>query len=259
MKSTQNIFLPLIFIIFVSSCSIVKDSLFLSTNNQKKPPVLPQNPVVANDTSYKHKVQFINPGDVISFRNLQNETQVLGYISGAGGIASSSEYEINPNGFVDLPSLGKIKLSGLTIEEAENFLNKAYSEKLLKEPAIKIFINNLKVTLLGEFAKQGNIPLKKNYTHLTEVLGEAGGFTLKADASKVKIIRGDLKNPEIVEVNLKNIKSLGDSRLYLRNNDIVYVDVKPSAKFFDELNSARTLIGLAVSVLSVYLITERIR
>jgi polysaccharide export outer membrane protein len=248
----------LILVFFISSCSTVKDTLF--GDKIKKKNSIPVEAISLSELkNIKEFRQIISPGDLLFIRNLQNETQVLGYISGASGQSTSAEYTVEVDSLVTLPFLGVVKLGGMSIPEAEAYLNKAYAKTLLKDPIIKIFISNLKVTLLGEFAKQGNIPLKKNYTHLTEVLGDAGGLTLKADASRIKIIRGDLKNPEVIQVNLRNIKSLGDSRLFLRNNDILYVDIKPSAKFFDELNSARTLVGIAVSILSVYLITERIR
>lgn len=251
---------PTLFILFtllLSSCGTVKDSLFMTAGKKKSltsVKMLNGNSEITNNSH----IQQISPGDQLYIRNLQNETQVLGYVSGANSQSISANYTVEADSMVNLPFLGLVKLGGMSIPEAEIYLNQAYAKTLLKDPIIKIFISNLKVTLLGEFAKQGNIPLKKDYIHLTEVLGDAGGFTVKADVSKVKIIRGDLKNPQILEVDLRNINSLGDPRLYLRNNDILYVDAKNSSKFIDNLVSARTLFGIAASILSIYVITERL-
>ena len=45
-----------------------------------------------------------------------------------------------------------------------------------------------------------------------------------SNASRIKIIRGDLKNPKIYLVNLSTIAGVKDADLIMQAGDIIYVD-----------------------------------
>jgi polysaccharide export outer membrane protein len=77
--------------------------------------------------------------------------------------------------------------------------------------------------MLGEIKGQGNYTLTKDRTTLVEMIGEAGGLTDKANEANVKIIRGDQKNPQVTEINLRDIQSINDPRAILQSGDVIYI------------------------------------
>lgn len=240
------------------SCGIRNETLFYK-KNQKIDSKLAIKIIDAKIIDSINTEQEIAVGNILSIRNLQNETGVLGYSNNlSSSTSSSSDYRVENDGTVSLPFLGKVAISGLKINEAELALNKLYANNLLKDPLIKIKITNLKVTVLGEFNRQGNIPLNKNNTHLTEIIGEAGGLNNRANPRTIKIIRGDLKKPTVILVNLNKIESLQNQVLYIRDNDIIYVKPKNSASLLDKLVTTGPIIGLATTILSLYLIIDRL-
>lgn len=198
----------------------------------------------------------IKPNDVLSVRNLQDIRYIATSIgeTQTGITTGSTNYQVETNGTVLLPVIGEVAVAGLTRKEASEKIQGIYQQKLLKDPIIELSIVNLKVTLLGEFAKQGNYLLQKETTSLIEIIGEAGGINPRADPKTLKIIRGDKQNPQIIYVNLKDVNTLSRPELNLRNNDIVYIEPQ---KIYDSQERVQTLSAIfqpALIVLNTALI-----
>ena len=218
-----------------------------------------------NGTSDYH----IRSQDILQIRNLQNARYIVDEtptaVSPAAGGSSTSNaggttagegqsYQVQDDGTVALPLIGRIQVAGLTRNEAQKKIEEIYSKDVLLNPIIDLKIVNLKVTLLGEIRVQGNYPLVKDKTSLVELIGAAGGFTEKANEKNIKIIRGDPKNPQITQVDLSNVKTLADPRIILQNNDIIYVAENKRAIKNDELQNATTTLQPALILLNTALI-----
>jgi polysaccharide export outer membrane protein len=148
-------------------------------------------------------------------------------------------------------------VAGLSRREATAKIEAIYKEKLLPDPIIDLSIVNLKVTLLGEFNKQGNFLLERDNTTLIDIIGEAGGITKTADPKTCKIIRGDRSNPEIIYVNLNDINSLASKKLTLQNNDIIVLQTTKGAALSERLQRFNNIVQplLVVVNLAVLIFT----
>jgi polysaccharide export outer membrane protein len=249
-KCSKTIILTLLTTLLFS-CSNKKNILFRTNEKQATSPLLAMDKTSASDF-YK---EIIQSGDELGISNLSDEN----LINGLGNKTPLNILiQVDAKGYVVLPVIGSIKMTGLTIEEAEIALNKEYKKTTLAAPLFVITITNLKVTLLGEFFKQGNFGLGKPNTTLTEILGEAGGFNTRADQTKLKIIRGDKTNPEVIHVDLTNIATLGNPKLQLRNGDIIYCQPRKIYLFSDKLAPVLSYVGIGTSLISlIYLLTRR--
>ena len=247
--------------LFLCSCSSRKNILF-NTKNEGKIPALPIHELAQGKDSVNLKTQIIKPGDILSIKNIQNIELISGINNQNSSLLNSQNnlmgYRVENDNYVALPVLGKVKLGGYSRENAEKILNELYSQTLLKDPIITITISNLQVTLLGEFVKQGNYNLEKDQIHLAQILGEAGGLNPRADKKRIKIIRGDLTDPQVFIVNLEDINSLADKRLYLQNNDIIYAEPRGAFKFLDQINPTTTILGIGLSVVNIYLLISNL-
>lgn len=223
--------------------------------------VLFESATSAKDSSAKKEspVYKIHPQDVLQVRNLQNISYVVSTSSKTGEGSSSSgnaenTYQVEENGTVALPVIGRVEVGGLTRLQAALKIEELYKKQLLKDPIIDVRIVNLKVTVLGEVKTQGNFPLLKDNTTLVDVLGEAGGFTENADEKTVKIIRGDRRNPQIIYSNLNQISALADDRLILQNNDIIYVMQNKRSVRKEALQNINTWLQPALILLNTALV-----
>jgi polysaccharide export outer membrane protein len=60
--------------------------------------------------------------------------------------------------------------------------------------------------------------------NLFEVIALGGGLSDNVKAYNIRIVRGDLNNPEIKVINLKTIKSMSESIVNIMPDDIVYIE-----------------------------------
>lgn len=232
--------------------------LFVSCSYKPKQ-VLFESGTIQTDSASKKQtsVYTIHAQDVLQIRNLQNISYVAPSPVKEGTSASAANentYQVEESGTVALPVIGRVAVAGLTRLQAALKIEELYKEKLLKDPIIDIRIVNLKVTVLGEVKAQGNYPLLKDNISLIDILGEAGGLSENADEKTVKIIRGDRRNPQIIYTNLSQIQSLGDERLTLQNNDIIYVMQNKRATRKEALQNINTWLQPALILLNTALV-----
>ena len=248
--------------VFFSSCgSRNEQTLFNAATDVNAESI--KDVYVVNDQGEGNIYYKIKLNDVIAISNLQNTQWGASTPAPTAAVASANgenitTYRVDIDGTVNLPAIGKVLLAGLTRREATAKLQERYgSINYLKDPIIELSVVNLKVTLLGEFNKQGNFLLTKENTSLVEIIGEAGGLTKTADPKTLKIIRGDRLNPEIIQVNLSDIKSLSSKKLILQNNDIIYLQQTKSAALADRLQKSNNIIQplLVVVNLAVLIFT----
>ncbi|TAH00980.1 MAG: hypothetical protein EAZ15_07955 [Sphingobacteriales bacterium] len=237
----------------LSSCGTEKNILFVSKDvvNTANLPVFE---IQKGSDSLLNKPQVIKPGDELILKNLQNDALISG-VNSISGLSNSSTplvngYIVESDSLVILPVIGSVKLGGLTRLAAEKQINALYQKSMLKNPLITLSINNLQVTLLGEFSHQGVYPLKKEQTHLAEMIGQAGGLNLSANNKRLKIIRGNPQNPKILMVDLTNIDFMKDKRVILQNNDIVYAEPKKSAQNADKMTKTQVLVGMGLTLIN---------
>lgn len=236
-------------ILLCYSCSYKQQHVLFEQKNS---------PVLNAETQAQPSVYHIQPNDILQIRNLQS-TKYL--VDGNTPSSQSGEttgqgqtFQVEEDGKVTLPVIGHIAIAGLTRYEAAQKIEKLYRDSLLKNPIIELKILNLKVTLLGEVRSPGNIALIKDNTTLIDVIGEAGGLTNNANEKNIKIIRGDKANPEVIYADLGNIKTLGDPRITLQNNDIIYVMQNRRAVRDEKLQNFSTLIQPSLLIFNTALI-----
>ncbi len=132
-------------------------------------------------------------------------------------------YTIDENGNVDVPTLGRIKVSGLTRSEASEKIQTMLRANLLRDAVVTISASEQFVTVLGEVVRPGQIAIDRDNITLLEALGKAGDLTIQGRRDQVKVIRQEGGVTKTYFVDLRS-KSLFNSPVYnLQQNDVVYV------------------------------------
>lgn len=191
---------------------------------------------IPSKVGYEHKIK---PDDRVSIRFLNNYEPNSGITLGTMGDEVS--FLVDKNGFVALPMIGRVKVSGMTRSQAATFLEQKYSTNL-KNPIIEVNILNIGVSVMGEVKREGFYPLVKEKTYLPEILAAAGGVTAYGKLKQLRIFRGDLKDPEIIIFDLTQIDALKDEQMLLQSGDIIYIEPRNYKLFTD---SAQPVVALA--------------
>ena len=159
-------------------------------------------------------------------------------------------YLVKPDGLVELPELGDIRLEGLTIEEAELLLEEAYAS-FYKDPFVILRVQNNRVYIFpGETGKASVVTLKNMNTTLLEVLALSGGIGNRANASKVKLIRRTEVGNEVYKMDLSTIEGLDAANTVVQAYDVIYVE--PLPQLVRETTESLTPITSLISTLTFF-------
>jgi polysaccharide export outer membrane protein len=145
--------------------------------------------------------QLINNDEKLMSELQQNKPYVLGCGDAIKATVwrheeASTDAVIAPDGKISLPLIGEVSAAGLTVDELKNELNKRYRE-FINEPHVTVTvreINSLKIYVIGEVGRPGELKLNST-TDVLQAISLAGGFTMYANKTNIKIIRkeGDKK------------------------------------------------------------------
>jgi len=164
---------------------------------------------------YNYRYEYIlGPADIISI-NLTDTDDI------------DNSYEIDPDGMIDMPFIGKIKIDGFTVDEAQNILKEILGN-FYKNPDLQISVdeyNSSKVYIVGAVRNQITINLDQKPIKLIEAAIQAN-FNPNA-ADKLLGTKGFLRRDNrVYKINLNNaFTSLDDKEnFYLKKNDVIFVD-----------------------------------
>jgi polysaccharide biosynthesis/export protein len=147
----------------------------------------------------------------------------------------SSIVRIDANGNVNLPLVGEVKISGLTVREAQLAIEDAYrTGRFLRNPQVTITVEEYasrEVSIEGQVRNPGRFPLPIESTMtVVDLVIKAGGLTDIAKGTDVTITRNSPDGKKItysvdVESIIKGKKPANpnDTSLQLQPGDIVYV------------------------------------
>ncbi|MFC5283225.1 polysaccharide biosynthesis/export family protein [Pedobacter alpinus] len=249
----KNIIILFLFAVIISSCSVRNSSRILQYPKSFNTDTLKTVAVFNNQNSYpEYRIKVY---DKISIQNLQ-DAELLGSTIGATGEFKVS-YEVNQIGEIILPALGSIQIAGLTKEEAREKIQKLYGATLFKDPIIELNINNLKVTMLGAFKSEGNFLLENQKTDLIDIIGLAGGISDNANIKKIRIIRGNRTQPELIIADLSNINTLSNPKLKLQDGDIIIAEKNKFSLLSENIIALNSVVSIGILALNMYLILQR--
>ncbi len=157
----------------------------------------------------------------------------------------SGEFQVLPNGTVNVPQIGSVSVRGRTLSQAENLIG-GKAAALLRYPVVTVSLvaaRPINIAVAGEVNQAGSYNLASenaaaggNVTPtVTRMLRLAQGVTLAADLRNVQIRRplaSAQGQPQIITVDLWDLLQRGDisQDLRLRDGDSIYV---PSTQEID--------------------------
>ena len=116
-----------------------------------------------------------------------------------------NSYVIDKNGEINLPVAGRIKLEGLTVEQAQCVI-KEKVEQYVQGVVVSCKMVNYKVSILGEVNRPGTYTFYQPCVSLFELLAVAGDLTYYGNRERVKIIRKTLTEDIIYTIDLRSVE-----------------------------------------------------
>ena len=170
--------------------------------------------------------------ELLTFEPAMNIPAPADYILGAGDQviidvwgASQMTFDnvISPEGFIVVEGVGRIKLAGLTVAEADKYVNGVLSE-YYSGSSISLSIGdirNVKVEIVGEVVAPGSYTLSA-FSTLFNALYMAGGISELGSLREIKVYRNG-KQVSKIDVYDYIINGNNTGNIRLQDNDLIVV------------------------------------
>jgi len=244
-RSTLLKWLWIVSVVFLSSCATKKDIVYFQNAKNFE--------TIVDTDSFTPRLKV---NDIVSIyvstydMEASRPFNLVMQLGGTGG--QLIDYLIDIEGNIDFPVLGKIKLLGLTIEEAKELIKQKLAEGYLKDPIVNIRIQNFRITVLGAVGNAGTYPISGERVTLMEALALAGDLSIQGRRDNVLIIRDFNGTKTYTRVDLTNKEIFNSPVYYLTQNDVVYVTPNnaaiSSASGDARIGLISSIIGLAVTI-----------
>jgi polysaccharide export outer membrane protein len=224
--------LGIVLLLLITACSSYKHHIMFKTDDANYPQDIEYSKLLA-ERNYKIQINdqllirvYTNEGE----RIIDPDYVLQGEIAYNNIQREEVRYFVDKEGMVKVPMIGQVKLQDLTTRETEQLLEKKFSN-FYKDPYVIVSFNNKRVIVLGKPGGQV-INLTNEDMNLLEVLALAGGVEKDSKAQNIRLIRGDLKNPEVQIIDLSTIEGMMKADLKVYSGDIIYVE--PVVRGFSE-------------------------
>jgi polysaccharide export outer membrane protein len=172
-------------------------------------------------------------------------------VTGGAVGKSGSDYLIDVEGEVEIPVVGRVRLAGLTTQQAKQKLYGLVSP-FLKEPLVEVNFNTFKITVLGEVKNPGSFVMSAQHATLFEALAAAGDMPHTAKRYDVRLYRDYNGKRTISKFDLRKASVLDDPDIFqMRPNDVIYVQARPGSLFKEEVGLFASIFTILISAVTL--------
>jgi len=262
------VLLPLLMVYLLSGCKAYKRDLMLQFDERFDAGAVERS-VERAAGNY-----VIQPGDYVRLDVFTNDGERLIdpnfelMAAGAGGGQQGNQmrerftYLVMEDGTCRLPKVDVIKLQNLTINEAEELLQEAYNT-YYRDSFVKLRPANRRAVVLGGIGAGGGlaatgglvVPLENENMTILEVIALAGGVSQGGKVSSIRLIRGELANPKVYDIDLSTIAGMKQTAMIVESGDVIYIEPwrRP---FRDTLRDTAPVLSLFTSMLTLYFVLQ---
>jgi len=168
-------------------------------------------------------------------------------------------YLVDGDGNITIPTIGKVKVAGLSTKEAAKVVFNA-ADQFYKNASVTVRFANFKVNIAGEVLKPGTYIMQNEKVTIFDALTMAGDLTIFGKRDNVLLIRENADGTTTpYRINLKNSNFMNSPYYYLRQNDYIYVEPDKGKAAATDAAQARTytIIGSILTVLIVFLTRQK--
>lgn len=243
---------------YLSSCRAYRNRIMFATEQSFDQQRLTSAVADANQNytiqqnDFLEMTVYTNDGELLIDPNFEI-MQEIGRNGQNQQLREQPRYLVEEDGTTKLPLIGDVPLAGLTLSEADSALEARYSFFYENPYVITRYINK-RVIVLGATQSQV-IPLQNENTNLVEILALAGGI-VQGRTDNVRLIRGNLNDPEVHLIDLSTIEGMQAASLRVQPGDIIYI--QPIQRVTAEVvRDISPILGLVTSLATIVLLVLR--
>lgn len=217
------------------------------------------------DSSYSYRLK---SGDVLYLKVISSTdskmelfNQALSTNQSSTGMSGGTTNLLSGNlidqyGDIEIPMVGLIKVSGMTLKEAEKVINSRVSE-YLNYVTVTVKLLSYRISVIGEVKSPGIKQIDRANLTILDAISYGGDITDMGNRRKVRLIRKEANRNKVYTIDMSSVNLLASDFYYLRPDDVIYVE--PLKYKVVQVNSSTIALGFsAFSVtLAVFAILSR--
>lgn len=199
------------------------------------------------------KISSLNP-DVNAIFNASSMAtmQVAQATAQKGGdLYYMTGYSISPEGEIDIPFVGKVNVSGKSLDEAYLAIDEKVGD-LFNNYHLQVKLGGIRFSALGEFNRPGKHVVMQNQATIFEAIALSGDLNQVARRDEIKLIRQYPDGTKIHTINLLDQSIIGSPYYFVQPNDVLYAEPLPQRAWGVGITGAQTLSTI-ISTLSTSL------
>lgn len=215
LNGKRLIYIGLLTVLLLPSCISYKNVSYLQDIDEEG---------VVKMTPYQPPTIAKNDQVGIYISSTGNDAQALyGVPTSASAAGANPGFLVDEKGTITIPTMGVIKLEGLTIPQAQKLITDKAAVDVVN-PLVSVRLLNFKVSVNGAVSRAGVFNVPNERITILEALTMAGDLNLNAMRQNVLVIREDGNgNLTHNRIDLRSKNLFSSPAYYLKNNDVVYV------------------------------------
>ena len=185
-------------------------------------------------------------------------------LNSSGSIANAYAYTVTNDGYVVLPSVGRVKVEGLTSDEAAKAIENAIKEsKLISDPEVTVRLQNGRVAVMGAVRTPQVVNLTSERNSILDVLAKCGDVDDTGLRQRVQLYREENGKRVMYRLDLTKADIFSSPAYYVKQNDMIYVEpnksktIKNSAFYTFLALAGGSIFSLASLAISGVALTKR--
>ena len=255
-------------VVMLSACDAQRRVLYLQDVESGSEIVLPDNYVIRIKPldQITIVVNSKNPELAMPFNTSTSYNSLNGVVTNTNANESSLQvFTVDSKGYISMPVIGDVKISGLTREEAEAKIEKMIVDgEYIADPKVNVRFANLTVSIIGEVTKPGRYNINKDQLTIFEALALAGDMTIYGNREDVAIIREKDGKSIVMKLDLRSQDIFSSPYFYIEQNDVIIVSPNKFKAATAEINQNRSFwislastgISLATLLLTIFTISK---
>jgi polysaccharide biosynthesis/export protein len=247
--------LLILILILLASCTSQKKLAYLQNlpepNGQESfPMAIPDYKIQPRDILYITAKALTPEGSIKDFLSISST-----YLNTSQGESAGAffGFNVDPLGYIVIPSLGQIKVSGLTVEEIRKVVQEL-ADKVYKNSTVECKLLSFKFTVIGEVRSPGAYINYNNYLTVLEAIGRAGGIGDFGNRDRALVVRPYDKGTKTFRINLQDKNLLTSEAYFLLPNDVVIIEPMKQKIFNLNLPTLSFFINTTLLTLSTTLL-----
>lgn len=160
-------------------------------------------------------------------------------------------YLVDINGYIDMPTLGRIHVDGLTRLQLQDTITAMLVKgQLLADPVVLVRFKNYKIYIKSATGAQ-TVTVTKERITLLEALSQSGSISAYTKLDKVGVLREEGGKMHIRYLNLKSKNVFNDPYFLLQQNDVVLLEPLRASRIKENASWIASYASLTTSLISI--------